>query len=322
MSAPSMTGNPQRSSSIRSGSISAQTPRPSQATGSRTNSSLRLTHARLTSLLRRRSGPPPASTRAARVWAHGPLALVRGHLVGEHAEPAADETGDAVGMSAGAPAFHQRADLEDGVEARSSSSPEGQPVHTVGQRRPGRARRGHIDRRPAPPCTARRRPSRPVGRRQEAAARSRRHRALRRRGGRPSRPRGALQRPVGKPRRPRSRRGERRGYGRDRLPRARRPNAGREPSAASTTMGPSGRVTVSSMVPGFCAVPTDRNQSAPKRATRATWASVSTFCTNVGRPPTPRSRMVVNPTKDGTASPAAGNCIHDGRLLTGDERVR
>ena len=74
-----------------------------------------------------------------------------------------------------------------------------------------------------------------------------------------------------------------------------------EPSAASTTSGPPGRRTVRSIVPGFCGVPIPRNHSAPKRATRATWASVSTFCTNVGRPPTPRSRMLVSPTKEGTA---------------------
>ena len=36
-------------------------------------------------------------------------------------------------------------------------------------------------------------------------------------------------------------------------------------------------------------MPTERNQSAPKRAIRARCASVSTFWTSVGRPPIPRS---------------------------------
>ena len=37
------------------------------------------------------------------------------------------------------------------------------------------------------------------------------------------------------------------------------------------------------------ACPAQRNQSAPNRAIRATWARVSTLCTRVGRPPIPRS---------------------------------
>ena len=54
-------------------------------------------------------------------------------------------------------------------------------------------------------------------------------------------------------------------------------------------------------MPGFSGVPTWRNHVAPKRAMSATWARVSTFWTRVGRPPTPRSRMEVSPTKEGTA---------------------
>ena len=44
------------------------------------------------------------------------------------------------------------------------------------------------------------------------------------------------------------------------------------------------------MEPGSSAVPTLRNQSGPYRAISARCASVSTFCTSVGRPTTPRSK--------------------------------
>ena len=45
------------------------------------------------------------------------------------------------------------------------------------------------------------------------------------------------------------------------------------------------------MLPGSSAVPSCRNHAAPWRAMRATWARVSTFCTSVGAPPTPRSKV-------------------------------
>ena len=56
------------------------------------------------------------------------------------------------------------------------------------------------------------------------------------------------------------------------------------------------------MLPGSSAVPMARNQRGPYRAIRARWASVSTFCTRVGAPPTPRSDTRGG-TKAGTAGP-------------------
>ena len=58
-------------------------------------------------------------------------------------------------------------------------------------------------------------------------------------------------------------------------------------------------VTVASTVPGDSWVPTLRNHAGPKRAIRATWASVSTFWTRVGRPATPWSRTVRSRTNEG-----------------------
>ena len=175
MSAPSMIGYPHRSSSMRSGSISAQTPRPSH--DDRVDHQLQAptAHALLTSLLlavRPDNGEHP---RRPRLGA-GPSALVRCHLVGEHAQPGPHEPGHAVGVAAGAPPLHQAADLEDAVEVGPTRAAVGQPVHGRRPTRPGRGRTGRTGRRPAPPCTARRRPSRPVGRRHEAAARSPRRR--------------------------------------------------------------------------------------------------------------------------------------------------
>ena len=46
---------------------------------------------------------------------------------------------------------------------------------------------------------------------------------------------------------------------------------------------------VSSAVPGSALVPSERNHDAPNRATRARWASVSTFWTSVGAPRRPLS---------------------------------
>ena len=56
------------------------------------------------------------------------------------------------------------------------------------------------------------------------------------------------------------------------------------------------------MLPGSSAVPMARNQRGPYRAIRARWASVSTFCTSVGAPPTPRSDTRGG-TNVGTAGP-------------------
>jgi hypothetical protein len=58
---------------------------------------------------------------------------VRGDLVSEHGEATPHETGNAVGMAAGPPPLHQVADLEDGVDVRSATSTEGQPLHGLGQ---------------------------------------------------------------------------------------------------------------------------------------------------------------------------------------------
>src|SRR6266508_3228369 len=48
-------------------------------------------------------------------------------------------------------------------------------------------------------------------------------------------------------------------------------------------------LTVARNVPGSSGVPSSRNQAAPWRTSNARWASVSTFCTRVGRPCTPLS---------------------------------
>jgi len=76
------------------------------------------------------------------------------------------------------------------------------------------------------------------------------------------------------------------------------------PRGASTIRGCDQRpVTVSRAVPGDSGVPISRNQAAPNRAMSAACASDSTFCTRVGRPPTPWSRTVRNPVKLGVATP-------------------
>ena len=62
------------------------------------------------------------------------------------------------------------------------------------------------------------------------------------------------------------------------------------PYPASTTPGAAtAPPTVARKVPGSSGVPALRNQPAPCRAMRAMCARVSTFCTNVGAPPTPDS---------------------------------
>ena len=55
------------------------------------------------------------------------------------------------------------------------------------------------------------------------------------------------------------------------------------PSSISPTKGAAtSPTTVATVVPGDSAVPIDRNQSAPSRTMRGTWASVSTLFTSVG----------------------------------------
>ena len=62
------------------------------------------------------------------------------------------------------------------------------------------------------------------------------------------------------------------------------------PASISNTPGmPTAPVRVTSIVPGASGDPACRNQAEPYRAMSATWASVSTFATRVGRRATPRS---------------------------------
>ncbi len=93
------------------------------------------------------------------------------------------------------------------------------------------------------------------------------------------------------------------------------------PSANSYTPG---RATAPTVVvrtdPGSSVVPTDPYHSAPKRATSARLASVSTFCTRVARPRTPRS-YGRGGTETGLASPPLRK-IDDRALLAGDVAAR
>ena len=60
------------------------------------------------------------------------------------------------------------------------------------------------------------------------------------------------------------------------------------PTGTSTTEGrTTDPATVTSVVPGALVQPLSRNQSPPLRPISARCASVSTFCTSVGRPSTP-----------------------------------
>ena len=78
------------------------------------------------------------------------------------------------------------------------------------------------------------------------------------------------------------------------------------PRSASTTPGRlTEPVTVNSEVPGSSAVPAERNQAAPCRATSATWARVSALRTSVGRPPTPDSVTRVNGSRGRAGRPSS-----------------
>ena len=76
--------------------------------------------------------------------------------------------------------------------------------------------------------------------------------------------------------------------------------------------------TVTSIDPGSAGVPTAPNQDAPYRAISARWASVSTFCTSVGRPPSPCSESRGGARGRGDA---ALDPVHDRAGLAGDKPV-
>ena len=82
-----------------------------------------------------------------------------------------------------------------------------------------------------------------------------------------------------------SRRRARLGVHRSRRPRPRASSRSGKPSGISYTPGrATAPETVTSVEPGSSSVPSPRNQCAPKRAMSARCASVSAFCTSVGRP--------------------------------------